>query len=123
MTDPTFTTTVIAGHGVGRLLGFPTLNLVIPPGFTYPHGIYAGWVTIKKKSYMGAFHFGPVPTFSRPEPSLEVFILDTVLSRPPLSLTIQLVKRLRDVKTFPTPQELSHQIQIDADQTKRLLTS
>ena len=69
-----YKTRQVKGKGRGKLLGFPTINLEIPPGFNIEEGIYAGRVWISKKQFKGAFHYGPVPTFHEKDKSLEVFL-------------------------------------------------
>jgi len=117
----TYTTKVITGKGRGKFLGFPTLNLTIPNNFNFQHGIYAGWVYLHQQSYKGAFHFGPIPTFQDPKPSLEVFVLETNIPKPPKTIDIQLVKHLRPIKSFSNPESLTLQIQQDVLQTQSIL--
>ena len=71
-----YTAHVITGAGRGKGLGFPTVNLEIPPQLTIAEGIYAVDVEVAGARYKGAMHFGPIPVFNDPKPSLEIFILD-----------------------------------------------
>lgn len=118
-----FQTSVISGHGRGKLLGFPTLNLTPPPDLNLPHGIYAGWVAINSTLAKGAFHFGPVPTFNQPEPTLEVFVLDQKLTTTPPNLSFTLAQYLRPIKQFDNPKSLVTQIKLDVHHTQKLLTT
>ncbi len=105
------------GKGRGKLLGYPTINLVIPEKFDEQEGIYAGLVWIEKKRYKGAFHYGPVPTFEEDAKSLEVFLIDTdendLRNLERVTIKIELVKKIRDIVKFSTIQELSKQIKQD----------
>ncbi len=125
MTNPTtHKLKVITGQGRGqKILGYPTLNLTIPKDFNYKLGIYAGWVYIEKTPYKGAFHYGPIPTFNSHQNSLEVFILNTDIPTPPPNVEIELVKYLRPIKAFETPQQLTDQITLDVAQTNSILRS
>lgn len=116
-----FNTPVISGKGRGKQMGFPTLNLVIPNDLTAEHGIYAGWVWIDGEKYQGAFHFGPIPAFQDPQPSLEVFLLDTDIDEPPKEVRVELVKYLREVRNFPSVEALVTQINKDVSDCREVL--
>lgn len=117
-----FTAKVIKGKGRGKGLGFPTLNLEVPPTFSYPFGIYAGWVYLKGKKMQGAFHYGPVPTFKEGAPSLEAFVLNASIETAPPTITFELIQYLRPVENFTSPKTLTQQIAKDVSQTKKLLS-
>lgn len=112
---------VISGYGRGKFLGYPTLNLTLPQQFSYKQGIYAGWVWLETDRYMGAFHYGPVPTFDQKEPSLEVFVLDKTIHQPPETITFELIQWLRRIVSFESKQALISQIKKDVAQTNRIL--
>lgn len=114
-------TEVISGHGRGKEMGFPTLNLVIPKSLTDKHGIYAGWVWIDTKKYQGAFHFGPIPTFQDPQPSLEVYLLNTDIDIPPTQIEFELVQFLREIRNFDSVDQLVKQIALDVESCKNIL--
>jgi len=113
----TFTTSHIKGKGRGKTIGYPTMNLAIPYGFSLPEGIYAVWVTINNKKFPGALHWGPIPTFHEKEKSLEVFVIDGKSMQFPEScthtITIDIVKKIRAVKQFSSIDELTAQIARD----------
>jgi len=111
----------IIGHGRGKGLGYPTLNLTIPKVLTLPHGIYAGTVTFANNSYKGAFHFGPIPHFQEKAPSLEVFILDADIKIPPKSVQFRLIKKLRNIRSFSSKKALVSQIQKDVTATRMII--
>ena len=117
------TSPVISGHGRGKLLGFPTFNLKIPPELSAKHGIYAAWVWIGGQKYQGALHFGPVPTFKNPRPSLEIFLLDYADEEPVHELTFELVSYLRPIEAFASPEALAQQIAEDVSRIRQLLDS
>jgi len=118
-----YSVAIIKGEGRGKLLGFPTFNLKIPKNFDAKQGIYACWVKIGGKKYQGALHFGPIPVFNQSKISLEVFLLDYKPTNYPITqLTIELVKFLRPVKSFPSAQALKQQIAEDVDNVRQLLS-
>lgn len=121
-----FETSWVKGKGRGKFLGYPTVNLQIPKKLTAQDGIYAAWVTINKKKYQGALHFGPVPTFQSEAKSLEVFLLDTK-TMPAKTLTkgkikVEFVRWLRPVMKFDTPEILVEQITKDVAEVKVILS-
>ncbi len=115
----------IKGKGRGKFLGFPTINLEIPKAFQLKDGIYVVTVLIDKKNFKGALHFGPVPTFNEKQPSLEVFLIDTRDENIPdlkdQIITINIVKRLREIKKFNSEKDLVLQIQKDVIKAKKTL--
>ncbi len=116
-----FTARPLPGKGRGRHLGFPTLNLCIPPDLRLEHGIYACWVWIGEEVYGGALHFGPVPAFGEEAPSLEVHLLDVTLQAPPPEVTVEVVGFLRPVRAFDSPAPLVAQIATDVAQARAIL--
>jgi riboflavin kinase/FMN adenylyltransferase len=113
----TFTTHQIKGKGRGTLLGFPTINLAPFKGVTLKGGVYAARVSIDSRQYIGALHYGPIPTFGEKSVSLEVFLLDARsedLKGMDLSkITIIPIKKIRDIKQFSTKNSLVNQIKKD----------
>ena len=112
---------IIRGKGRGERINFPTLNLEIPKNFSFRHGIYAGWVFIGERKYQGSFHFGPIPTFGEEKISLEVFVLDAVISDPPPQISFELAAYLRAIAQFKDEKVLAAQIAEDVEETKRIL--
>lgn len=112
---------VIRGRGEGRKLGFPTLNLEIPPGFAEAEkqGVYAGRVWLEDDAPRpAAFHHGPAPTFGIETPSLEAYVLDADISTAPKELSFELLKYLREVRNFEGPEALAAQIAKDVEDTR-----
>jgi cytidyltransferase-like protein len=116
-----YLTTVLSGHGRGKILGLPTLNLRKPRHFPYQHGIYAGYVWLGHEKYCGAFHFGPIPVFGLTRVSLEVFLLNRRRDIRRDTVSFQLVQYLRPVRAFPTPKELCSQMDKDIELVKNIL--
>ncbi|MCS7173824.1 MAG: hypothetical protein N0A24_10740 [Armatimonadetes bacterium] len=116
-----FTAHLIPGKGRGRRLGFPTLNLQIPPDLHLAPGIYACWVRTEQAVYAGALHFGPVPVFGEEDPSLEVHLLDVELRDPPAAVTVEVVRFLRPVQAFASPEALARQMAEDVARARAIL--
>lgn len=120
-----FTTRQIKGKGRGKFLGFPTINMEAPVGFELADGVYAVWVTVAGTKFRGAMHWGPIPTFDDPQPSLEVFLLrlgERELSHADLSeISVEVVHKIRDVIHFPSIDELTRQMEKDVLEVRRVL--
>ncbi len=96
----------------------------IPKDLKLEYGIYAALVKIADKTFKGALHFGPIPVFQDPNPSLEAFLIDMDEKNiPNLDLiTLEPIKKLREVKNFKSSAELVRQIEQDVAQIKLVLT-
>lgn len=121
-----FTSHQVKGDGRGKHLGYPTLNLIVPQGISLAHGIYAAKVSFENKSYQGALHFGPVPTFAKTATTLEVYLLDTTVVPDKvltgkLPVEVEIVARLREVIKFDSKTQLIDQINKDVQAVKSLV--
>ena len=124
-----FESTHIHGKGRGKPMGFPTVNLKIPENFELKDGIYSSKITIEKNIFKGALHFGPTPTFSEQEKSLEVYligVLESELEKYGLInlddkiIKVEILKFLRPVMKFRLVEDLVKQIEEDVKQIKEL---
>jgi riboflavin kinase / FMN adenylyltransferase len=115
----------IKGQGRGHSLGFPTINLEIPPELVLDEGVYAVWVVIGPTTYKGAFHYGSIPTFDQSEKSMEVYLLDVSDETAPTTenilIEIDIVEYLREVKSFADPEDLMNQIARDIQKVNEIL--
>lgn len=108
-----FSSTVVRGNGIGKTLGFPTANLKISKNFSLPYGVYAVKAFVNKKWYKGALHFGPRFVYGEEKTSLEVHLLnfsDDIYGK---KINVEVIAFLRDVKKFPSHEELKEQIKKD----------
>jgi riboflavin kinase/FMN adenylyltransferase len=103
------------GAGRGRQIGVPTANVALPDArkLLPPDGVYAVWVKIGGALKGGVMNQGPRPTFGVAERGLEVHLLDFTGELVGETLTIEWVRRLRDVRTFPSREALVAQIAAD----------
>jgi riboflavin kinase / FMN adenylyltransferase len=67
---------VAHGDKRGRLLGYPTANLILDPAIALRHGIYAVRATVDGRTHAGVASFGRRPTFDDGAPRLEVHLFD-----------------------------------------------
>jgi riboflavin kinase / FMN adenylyltransferase len=113
---------VVHGAKRGRALGFPTINLALPPERLLPRdGIYAMWAEMGEGRFKAAASLGVRPTFGGGERVLEAFLIDFSGELYGEEVEVSFVKRLRDEMAFASPAELSAQIGRDVEETKRAL--
>ena len=128
--------TLISGvvqHGDerGRLLGFPTANLIPEPFRLVPaDGVYAVRVHIRDESsdatgvstvYNGIANIGIRPTFNGTERRIEVHIFDATLDLYGKRLEVDFIARLRGEQRFSGIEALKAQISSDAQQARQRL--
>jgi FAD synthase len=115
----------IKGIGRGKNLGFPTINLIIPEELLLDDGIYAAWVDISGRTYKGALHFGPVPTFNEREPQLEIHLIDVTDENFPntenVDIEVDVVEKIREIQRFDETVDLIEQIARDVEKVQKIL--
>jgi riboflavin kinase/FMN adenylyltransferase len=114
--------TVVRGRERGgRLLGFPTANVLMSSQVSPQLGVYVVQARVGETWYGGAANLGYNPTFGDTDLSLEVHIFDfdeNIYEKP---ITVRFLDRLRSEKRFAGPQELTVQIHKDVEAAKRFL--
>jgi riboflavin kinase/FMN adenylyltransferase len=118
------------GAGRGRTIGVPTINLTPPDPrkLLPPDGVYAVRVEIpgqratgNVQRYGGMMNQGPRPTFGVQARGLEIHLFDFSGDLFGQVVTVEWVRRLRDVQTFPSRQALVDQIERDAVAARAIL--
>jgi riboflavin kinase / FMN adenylyltransferase len=115
----------IVGHGEqrGRALGYPTLNVLAPPRkLLPPEGVYAVRARTARGSFGGMLNLGPRPTFGDTSSGVEVYLLEASGDFYDTHVRVELVERLRDIRTFPSAAALIEQIRLDETAARRALT-
>lgn len=111
---------VVSGAGRGRMLGFPTAN-VLADGESKPkEGIYACRVEIEGRMWPAALHLGPIPTFACPRPMMEVHIIGFEGDLVGRRIRIHFLRRLRDIMRFDSVEALRAQIAKDVEEALRV---
>jgi len=109
--------TIIHGQHLGRTLGFPTANLLIPDELIIPlNGVYSGLVKIDSKEYHAVINIGKRPTIGDLKKDLiEAHILDFNEDIYGKIIEVSFLKRIRDEIKFNSLEELKVQIKKDCE--------
>ena len=114
------TGSVLHGQKLGRKLGVPTANLVIPHGIVVPKfGVYACRANIDGRSYPAVANVGTRPTVSGSGITVEPWILDFEGDLYGKTITVEFFRFLREETKFPDLSALQQQILSDAQETRR----
>jgi riboflavin kinase / FMN adenylyltransferase len=122
----TLTGTVIRGKQIGRSIGYPTAN--IKPDDKYKlipmNGVYAVEVNLHGKIYPGMMSIGSNPTVNTDSTirSIEVYIMNFDEDLYGKTIKVIFRKRLRDEKKFRSIEQLAEQMNLDRQNTLRLLS-
>lgn len=113
---------VVSGRHIGRTIGVPTANILIPEGVVVPKlGVYACTCAIDGKQYLAVTNIGSRPTVDGHQVRAESWILDFEGDLYGQKVTLEFRKFLRPERKFASLEELKAQIQTDAAQTRILL--
>ncbi len=103
------------GQHLGRRLGMPTVNQVLPADLALPRfGVYASCVEIGGQVHYGVTNVGVRPTVGADAPLAETWIDGFDGDLYGQSIRVYPVKFLRDERAFDTLEELKAQIEQDA---------
>ncbi len=107
----------IHGRGVGRKLGFPTVNTAIEARRAdLKLGVYRTAVKADGIIYNALTNIGICPTFDRREIHAETYILDFSGDLYGKTVDIYLLDFMREEKQFKSEKELIMQINVDKEQ-------
>ena len=113
---------VVSGRRIGRTIGVPTANILIPNGVVTPKlGVYACTCQIGGKEYLSVTNIGSRPTVGGHQTRAESWILDFDGDLYGKTVTLEFHKFLRAEVKFENLTALCAQIQRDAVETRSLL--
>ncbi len=102
------------GDGLGRVLGFPTINQFFTQDFVVPeYGVYASKVFFDGRWYPAVTNVGIRPTLAKTSMRSETCILDFSEDLYGKNVEVCLLKFIREEKKFNSLEELSSQIEKD----------
>ena len=111
----TLTGIVIHGRGIGKHVGTPTANIEIAKNTFLPKtGVYVADILLSGKIYYGVTHIGTRPTLDNDSfVSIETHIFDFDKDIYGCTITVNLYKKLREVRKFNELSLLLEQITND----------
>lgn len=111
---------VVPGHQLGRTIGTPTANLVMPRGLLIPKfGVYICRAVVDGVSRPAVTNVGIRPTLGGTNITVESWILDFEGELYGQELTLEIFRFLRPERKFPSMVELQKEIQKNAEETRR----
>jgi len=113
---------VVHGDARGRVLGYPTANVVVaePLKLIPAEGVYAVTADIPDGTAKGMLYIGRRPTFGEGPQVIELFLLDYAGDLYRANVRVHLLERLRGDMTFASVEELTRQIRRDEVRTRDL---
>ncbi len=110
--------TVVPGKQLGRTLGIPTANLMLPEGVQpLPHGVYCTLARTEDGVFPAVTNVGTRPTVSGAGVTVEAWLQGFSGDLYGRSITLEFYKFLRPERPFPSLQALQEEIQKNAGQT------
>ncbi|MCD6161210.1 MAG: bifunctional riboflavin kinase/FAD synthetase [candidate division Zixibacteria bacterium] len=113
---------IIRGMGVGKKLGYPTININIPSGKLLPKdGVYAAMVHVDNRIIPGMAYIGGRLTFGDETINVEVNLFDFSEDILGKKVKLTLEQYTRDPKKFESSEELIAALAEDKKQIKNIL--
>ena len=115
---------VVHGHQLGRRLGFPTANLLLPEELVAPKfGVYACRCLVDGIRYGAVTNVGTRPTVAGVGVTIESWILGYEGDLYGREITLEFLKFLRPEIKFPSLTDLQEAVRADGAKTKEILMS
>jgi riboflavin kinase/FMN adenylyltransferase len=113
---------VVRGHQLGRKLGVPTANLLLPEGLAVPKfGVYVCRAVVNGHSYPAVTNVGVRPTVSGRGITVESWILDYTGDLYDREIILEFHYFLRPEMKFPSLEALQAEIRKNAEETRQYL--
>lgn len=113
---------VVSGRRLGRTIGVPTANILIPEGVVIPKlGVYACKCHIGGVEYLTVTNIGSRPTVGGHQIRAESWILDFDGDLYDSRIVLKFHKFLRPEQKFDSLEALKAQIQRDAKETRNMV--
>ena len=112
---------VVTGRKLGRTLGIPTANLLIPEGVVQlRYGVYACKAVVDGQELLAVTNVGNRPTVGGHRVTVEPWLLDFEGDLYGRIITLQFHAFLRPERKFDSLEELRKEIQKNALQTRKI---
>jgi len=113
---------IIRGTGIGKKLGYPTININIPPGKLLPkEGVYAAKVRVDNEIIPGMAYIGGRLTFGDKTIAVEVNLFNFCEDVSGKKVRLMLEKYTRAPQKFKTSEELIAALAEDEKKIKKIL--
>ncbi len=110
---------VIHGAKLGRKMGFPTANMEVGT-LDIANGVYLSGVVIDGREWKAMSNVGVRPSVDGKCRLLETHIFDFEGNLYGKSLTVKLIRKVRDEKKFSSVEELKVQLMQDFEQIRAM---
>ena len=115
---------VVQGKQLGRTIGFPTINLIADPDRVYPpNGVYATFVKVYNKVYMGMTNIGINPTVLGQKKMIETHIFNYDADIYGEAVEIYFYHFIRPEQKFKDVETLKVQIEKDKCQVEKIFAN
>lgn len=114
-----FSGKIITGRGIGRKMGFPTLNFELPENFAMESGVFAARLFLGEKVWPAVLFFGKRETFDNQE-ALEIHVLEE-FAESPNEAEFEVLAKIRGGRKFESAEELQKQIAEDCVRAREIL--
>jgi len=105
---------IVKGHGVGKTLGYPTINLAVPSGKLLPkEGVYSAIAHFNGRTYNGMAYIGQRLTFGDETLSVEINLFNFSGDIESTTAVLELLEFIRPPEKFGSPDELAKKIKED----------
>ena len=113
---------VVAGHGRGRDMGFPTANIESATEAVPLDGIYATILEIGGRRLQSATSIGVNPTFGAGPRTIESYVFDFEGDLYGRDVKLYFIERIREEKKFSSSESLAKQIEQDVADVRKILS-
>lgn len=119
-----FTGKVVHGKQLGRTMGIPTANLLLPEDLVVPrYGVYACRALVQGDWYPAVTNIGTRPTVNGQGVTVEPWILGYSGDLYGQQITLEFYRFLRPERKFPDLAALQAEIRRNADETREIIAA
>ena len=113
--DYSLTGTVTKGQQLGRTIGYPTANIQIEEDYKLvpENGVYVAKCVLNQKTVYGMMNIGNRPTVNGITQTIEINLFDFNDDLYGQTITVSLLKRMRDEQKFESLEALKNQLALD----------
>jgi len=113
---------VIAGRGLAKTLGYPTVNLDNPEIMkSKKQGVYLCKLNFDNKYYFGLLYYGPRLVLGEEHNILEIYIIGFLKDIYGKTIKFHLIKYIRSIMNFDNTLDLKKQIKLDFELALKLI--